>query len=158
MALNREPIFVALAARMQSVAGFVTPCSRIFKTFEDVAAEQQPAMFLLVGNEEASGDPRQPTKWKLHARLVVYNRHDATPGVAPATAQNALLTAIEASLEMQPAEAAQLGPFANDGQQPHTTLGGLVNSCRIFGTVEKDEGMFQEQGIMEIPIELTTTA
>lgn len=158
MALNREVIFNALNARLAAVAGMAGPCSRQFLVFEDVPAETQPAIFLLTGTETASGDRCQPTIWTLHPKLIVYTRHDADPATAGSSIQHTILQAIEAAMEMQPAELAQLGPFVNDGQQPHTTLGGLVSSCRIFGQVVKDEGLFQQQGIMEIPLEIITTA
>ena len=61
-------------------------------------------------------------------------------------------------MEMTPGEAMAAGIFLGDGDAPHTTLGGLVSSCRIFGTVVKDEGLFQNQGIVEIPLEIITTA
>lgn len=158
MALNREAIFVALNARLSAVAGFAGPCSRLWSGYSDTPPETQPALFLAAGDETASGDRRQPTVWTLHPKLVLYTRHDADPMAAPSTLQNTLITAIEAALELTAGEAAQLGPFANDGQAPHTTLGGLVSSCRIFGTVVKDEGLFQTQGIVEVPLEIVTTA
>jgi hypothetical protein len=158
MAVNREAIFNALQDRLQNVAGIVTPCSRTWQSYADTPPEQQPAMFLATGNEKASGDRHQPTTWTLFPRLIVYNRHDADPSAIPSAIQHTILQAVEAALEMTPGEAAQNGPFANDGQQPHTTLGGLVASCRIFGTVQKDEGLFQAQGILEIPLEIITTA
>jgi hypothetical protein len=158
MALNREAIFVALNARLAAVAGFAAPCSRIWSGYSDTPPETQPALFLAAGDEQAGGDRRQPTMWTLHPKLILYTRHDADPMAAPSTLQNTLITALEAALELTAAEAAQMGPFANDGQAPHTTLGGLVSSCRIFGTVVKDEGLFQTQGIVEIPLEIVTTA
>jgi hypothetical protein len=158
MALNREAIFVALNARLAAVAGFAGPCSRQWVSYADTPPEMQPALFLATGDEQAGGDRRQPTVWTLRPKLVLYTRHDADPTAAPSTLQNQLITALEAAMEMTPGEAAQLGPFANDGQAPHTTLGGLVSSCRIFGTIVKDEGLFQTQGIAEIPLEIVTTA
>jgi hypothetical protein len=158
MALNREAIFVALNARLSTVAGFTTGCSRLWSGYADTPPETQPALFLAAGDETASGDRRQPTVWTLRPKLVIYTRNDADPMAAPSTLQNTLITALEAALELTAGEAAQMGPFANDGQAPHTTLGGLVSSCRIFGTVVKDEGLFQTQGIVEVPLEIVTTA
>jgi hypothetical protein len=158
MALDREAIFNALNDRLQNVAGIVSPCSRQWASYADTPPEMQPALFLATGNEEARGDRRQPTVWTLSPRLIVYTRHDADPAAIPSAIQHQLLQSIEAAFEQTTAEAALNGPFANDGQAPHTTLGGLVSSCRICGTVVKDEGLFQQQGIMEIPIEIVVTA
>jgi hypothetical protein len=158
MALNREAIFVALNTRLAAVAGFAAPCSRLWASYADTPPEMQPALFLAAGDEQASGDRRQPTAWTLRPKLVLYTRNDADPMAAPSTLQNQLITAIEAALELTPGEAMGGGIFASDGDAPHTTLGGLVSSCRIFGTMVKDEGLFQTQGIVEIPLEIITTA
>jgi hypothetical protein len=158
VALNREAIFSALQDRLANVDGIITPCSRKWASYDDTPPELQPALFLATGNEEAQGDRRQPTRWVLSPRLIVYTRHDADPDAVPSEVQHKILEAVEAALEVSAAEAAQAGPFVNAGQDPHTTLGGLVASCRIFGRVVKDEGLFQQQGIMEIPLEIITTA
>ncbi len=158
MALDREAIFEAIKNRLQNVPGIVSPCSRKWASYADTPPELQPALFLATGNEDAKGDRRQPTVWYLHPRVIVYTRHDADPDATPSTIQHQLLKAIEAAFELTTAEAAQNGPFVDAGQDPYTTLGGLVASCRIFGTVVKDEGLFQQQGIMEIPLEVIATA
>ena len=158
MALNREAIFVSLNARLASVAGMAGPCSRKWASYSDTPPETQPALFLAAGDEQAGGDRRQPTTWTLRPKLILYTRNDADPEAAPSTQQNLLITAIEAKLELTPGEAMGGGIFTADSDAPHTTLGGLVSSCRIFGTVVKDEGLFQTQGIVEIPLEIITTA
>jgi hypothetical protein len=152
VALDRESIYEALCTRLQTLTGLTTPCSRNWRHWADVPAEQQPALFILAGNELASGNPKLPTVWKMVPKLFLYTTHGAEDAAPRGTTQNQLLTAIEQALELQPAETT---PFADS---EHTSLGGLVQYCRIEGTVEKDEGLFGSQEITEIPLEILTTA
>lgn len=158
MALDREPIYVALLARLQGIAGLKV-VSRTWRHWTDVDPADQPALFLAHGNEQAQFRRDQPTIWTLRPTLHLYLRHDADPDVPPGTAINAMMKKIEAALERTAAEsAAALGPFQDaDAQGLTTTLNGLVAYCAISGQVETDEGILQNQGVAIIPLEIVTT-
>jgi hypothetical protein len=161
MALDREPIFQALFAKLQAIPGVVT-CSRTWKHWDDVRPEEQPAIFLAPGNEECSPQRNSPTMWRLLPTVHIYFRRDGDPAAAPSIALHGLLMSVEAALERTAAERAQIGAMFLDtdvdapGQA--TTLNGLVGHCWINGTVETDEGLLQNQGVAIVPLEIVTTS
>lgn len=140
--INRETIFAALFALASNAANFNTT-SRKLKDFSDVSPADQPALFQTQGKEIATAGYRLPTKWMLHASLYVY-AHQNSLDTLPSTALNNLIGAIELAL----------APDAM-GEQ---TLGGLVTSCRIVGTIETDEGVLGDQAVAIIPIEIMANA
>ena len=156
MAVDTEAIMTALASRLSSIPGVVT-FNRKWRSWEGLSAAEQPALFMTNGNQIAKAQRSMPTVWTLLPTLYLYTRHDADPAATGATVQNQLLKAVVAALQRTPGEVAQAGPFVNDGQDPHTTLGGLVSACYINGTIETDEGLLQNQGVAIIPIEIVTT-
>lgn len=155
MAVDREAIMAALFTRLQGVAGIVTS-SRAYRPWDQVAAEEQPALFLVNGNQNAKAQRKLPTVWTLMPTIHLYVRHDADPTAAPGTALNQMLQAVAAAFERTPSEKAA-AQFISDPDDPHTTLDGLVSACYINGTIETDEGMFQNQGVAIIPLEIVTT-
>lgn len=156
MAVDREAIMAALFTRLQSVAGIQTS-SRVFRPWDQVSPAEQPALFLVTGNQTAKPQRKLPTVWTLQPTIYLYVRHDADPTAAPGTALNQMIQAVAAALERTPTEAHTSTAFADDPQDPHTTLGGLVNACYISGTIETDEGLMQNQGVAIIPLEIVTT-
>lgn len=139
MSIQREPIFAALAARLGTLPGVVT-FSRRLRHWNDVAAVEQPAVFLAQGAQNATTDTGLPTIWTLSADLYVYVRTDG--GQDPGPILNQVLDAIDAALAPD-----------NDvaGRQ---TLGGLVHYCRIEGAIETDEGTLGDQAVAIIPISI----
>jgi len=161
MAAQREAIFAALFARLQARVTGVKVFSRKLTSFDDVAAADQPAVFLVKGNEDPTPKQGFLPLWKLHADIVVFCRNDASPDAPPSVQLNDLLTDIEAALERQPSEGPIAdAPFPNTpgGSSFGTSLGGLCSHCWIAGTVEVGEGAIGDQAIAIIPIEILTTA
>jgi hypothetical protein len=136
--IDREAIYVALFNLIASNPSFVTT-SRILKHWDDVPAGQQPALFMAQGQQDATTERGKPTIWKLDAKLYVYVRTDGAQ--VPSTVLNPLLDAIEAALQGNAAENTQ-------------TLGGLVDYCRIEGTIETDEGTLGNQAVAIIPVSI----
>ncbi len=165
MALNRERIFTALFARLASVTDWKFS-SRINMGQAEAFAVQQPALFLLKGNEAQVQEERNvglPMLWKLTALVTILCRNE-DPNAAPSIQLNQLIQAVEAALELQPGEkrvAGAVGPAVRPGQQ-YTTLGGLVSLCTISGDIIVFEGMadgtVSSQAGAHIPIELLASS
>lgn len=156
MAVDREAIMAALFTRLQGVAGIVT-ADRRFRSWDQVSESEQPALFLVTGNQTAKPQRKMPTVWTLQPVIYLYVRHDADPAAAPGTILNQMIQAVAAALERTPCEARNGTAFPDDPEDPYTTLGGLVNACFINGTIETDEGLMQNQGVAIIPLEIVTT-
>ena len=156
MAVNREALFSALYARLQSIAGF-NYSSRTFESWDDTSPPERPAFFLVKGAETSVVRFRLPPQWTLEARMVIYCSNDGTHQTPPSTQINNLLQSIEAQLRLQQGEVAQTqGPVqyatAVQGYTWWTTLGGLCHQCAIEGTVEVFEGVIANTAVAIVPI------
>jgi len=143
--MNREPIYEALFAVITGAASFAT-ASRRLRHWSAVAAAEQPALFQVQKRESAKQAEGAPTVWRAELDLYVYCQA-ADDVIAPTSALNPLLDAIEAALA--PAGADQLA-----GVQ---TLGGLVKHCWINGPIETDEGALGGQAVAIVPVEILVT-
>ena len=161
MALDREARFVALFERLKTVTNWKST-SRINLGWDEFLALEQPAMILVKTDEKQVQQQQNiglPFLWDLGAMVVIYCRNTA-PNVPPSTQLNALIRAVEASLELQIGEKAgpgAVGPAVLPGQL-YTTLGGLVSRCMIVGEVRTwegtAEGTVNSQAVAWIPIEM----
>lgn len=147
--MNREPIFQALFALTNNLT-WGTPTPRTFvtrsrrvKLFSDVPTEQQPALYQAEHDEVTSQVSNMPYKWVLKAEWVIYQATGFDPNAVPAIENNLILDAIQAALA--PA-------IADPGYPKRNTLGGLVHHCYIDGSVFKDPGDIDNQGMMVVPI------
>lgn len=140
--MNREAIYGSLFALLAGAGGFVT-ASRRLRHWSDVAAPEQPALFMVQKHETATRRPGLPPRWTLAVDLFVYAR--APDDVSPAgPVINPLLDAIEAAL----------APLGQDAARNAQTLGGLAYQAWIAGQVETDEGVLGGQAVAIIPIEI----
>ena len=137
--MNREPIYAALFALVQSAASFVT-VSRRLRHWSDVAAAEQPALFQIQKSETAEERRPLPVKWRLAVDLYLY-AHAPDELTPPATVLNPLLDALEAALAPDPVSHVQ-------------TLGGLVQHCWIAGRIQTDEGVLGGQSVAIVPVEV----
>lgn len=146
-----EPVFAALFALFDGLAGFVT-ISRRWRHWADVPAELQPCLFQV----EPPGQTLQ-YQWRANgapvisakAELILYCRQeDASQAISPQL--NALIAAVFAVLE--PA------PYESSGRLPlHDGNGNLVAyQARINGEVNVIEGVTtdQAQGVVYIPVDI----
>lgn len=163
MALNREAIFVALFTRLQAATtGTIRYWTRRLEGWDTVAPPEEPALCLIKAGER----PDYPSHgtgaiWLLSANILVYVRDDGSNEGQIDPRFNAIMTAIETALEMQPGEVSAIGrpafpPMA--GAPAPTTLGGLCAYCRISGDVEVYQGVISNSGFLRIPIEILATA
>jgi hypothetical protein len=163
MALDREQLFVALFARLQTaLAGTVKSFSRRWTSWDDQNPANQPALLLLKGPEHARRDHMgTPIVWTLGAEIWVWAQDDGSAEAIPSTLLNQILTAIEAALEISPAEltAASAQYIARRDPPPAgTTLGGLCIRCEIMGEVKVFEGTQGHVGVIKIPVEIEAVA
>ena len=140
--INREAIYQALFDLVKNLPGFATT-SRRARLAQDVAPEEQPALFM----EEGPGETVQyqaqglPAEHLLFVDLGFYARLPEDKSIAPGSILNPLIDALQAALAPDPDEEEQ-------------TLGGLVTYCRINGKIEKNEGLLDGQAGVVIPVEI----
>ena len=141
--MTREPIYAALFALLAGAAGFAT-ASRRLRHWSDVAAAEQPALFMAQKSETAEQKRGLPTKWTCDIDAYLYCRapDELTP---PTAVLNPLLDAIEAALA--PAS-------GGDAAANVQTLGGLAFQAWINGKIETDEGTLGGQSVAIVPIRI----
>jgi len=138
--MTREPIYAALFGLLASAAPFAT-ASRRLRHWSDVAAVEQPALFMAQKSETAEQRPGLPAKWLCDVELYIYCHAPDERG-APAGILNPLLDAVEAAL-------------APDTVTNIQTLGGLAYQACISGKIETDEGTLGGQSVAIVPIRIT---
>lgn len=141
--MNREPIYAALFGILQGAAGFAS-ASRRLRHWSDVAAAEQPALFMAQKSETAEHRRGLPPKWICDVDVYLYCRapDDLT---APTSILNPILDAIEAALA--PLTGRDLAANAQ-------SLGGLVYEASINGKIETDEGTLGGQAVAIVPIRI----
>lgn len=150
--MDREAIFAALFALTSGVTWTVGSTSRGFKTrtrrialFSDVPSTQQPWLGQAEHDEVTGQQSNLPYKWILQASWIIYQDTGKDPKAIPAQENNRILGALQAALAPRPAD---------PGFPKRNTLGGLVHHCYVDGTVFKDPGDIDNQGMMVIPIKM----
>jgi len=138
--MTREPIMVALFAKLSAIPGVITS-SRVLETIASVSPAEQPALFLAPRSQVAMRVRGLPTRWVIDVAVYVYTNRGNDLTVVPDTAMNTILDAIEAALEPAPGVEVQ-------------TLGGLCDQVLIEGVVETDEGALGDQAIAIVPVRI----
>lgn len=138
---SRETIWAAVYALFQAnlpapIGPFIT-VSRRLAHWADVDKMAQPYFCMAQGRDEYVTETGQPTRYRMTCDLYVYCRTDGDPDPGPIL--NPLIDAVEAAIAPNPVEGKQ-------------TLGGLVEWCRIEGTIETDEGTLGAQSVAIIPL------
>ncbi|MDO5686755.1 MAG: hypothetical protein Q4G42_05155 [Neisseria sp.] len=111
--------------------------SRRLLHWNDVAKQDQPALFMAQGNQTAVTNIA--TKWLLRADVYIYVQNEEIP----ATQLNPLLDAVcNAINEVHPVTGRAALPIEG------------VEYCRVTGTIETDEGTLGSQAVAVIPIEI----
>lgn len=156
MALDREALHAALYARLTNATTFET-MGREFKSWDDVPAGAQPAIFVVLGNQAPQPRLRGlPPVWEVNATVFVYCRNDAFPDQPSGMLLNDIVFQIDRALERTANEGGG-GAFPDAGNQYETTLGGLCSHCWISGEVVTDEGRLSPQCVAVIPIQMLAT-
>lgn len=144
--MTREPIYAAIFAFWSALTVGGSPAfklaTRKLKTWEDVEAEDQPALLQLQKRETVTKPRGLPAKWTLSIDLYLYVHTGAIqdPNIVPSQLLNPLMDAVEAALAI------------DDKSNDACTLGGLVSHCFIDGAVEIFEGNLGDQAACIIPL------
>ena len=141
---RREAIAAALYAMCDAAAAKVVSLktsSRRLRSFDAVDGAQMPALFMTQLPETQERDTiGQPAKRTLHYEFWIYTCDAQADSVIPAQQLNNIVDAVEAALSPSPLTGAQ-------------TLGGLVLSCRIDGSIEYYENVTSDgKSIAAIPV------
>ena len=113
------------------------------RLWSKVPANQQPYLGLYRPAED--GEQSQAfglTKWTLYYSVLIYARRDSTPDVV-GQSFGYLLDDLQDAIDV-----AMQGPRPGENQ----TLGGLVTQAWIAGRADRDEGVIDQQGKIEIPV------
>lgn len=137
--IEREPIYVALFNKLSTIPGLVTK-SRKLLHWNDVAAEQQPALFQAQKAETHTTRTGTPAKVLLELDIYVYVR--TSGDASPSTKLNAVLDGIMLALAPNPI----------NGRCTLDVPG--VEWVRVEGRVETDEGTLGDQAVAIVPINI----
>lgn len=139
--MTREPIYAALFALVSGAPGLITT-SRKLQHWGDVPAVNRPALFQAQKSETAmERGGNMPVTWRLDVDLYVYV---STQGAdSPGEVLNPIVDWITAVLDWRPIGAPQ-------------TLGGLVLSARVEGTIATDGGVLGDDAVAIVPVRLFT--
>lgn len=152
--MNEELIFYTLAQRMEDVrwtrAGdapnarrFVTMSRRVVLFGECPA---QPACYQAEHGDVVAQVTGMPYKTILEAKWIIYQNITKDPKALGAVENNLIIQGCYASLAPRPTD-----PGFSDQRN---TLDGLVHHCFISGSLFKDPGDLDGQGMMVIPIKV----
>jgi hypothetical protein len=150
VSLDREPIAVALAARIQARCPSLKIVTRRYRPLEQVDVSERPFAAVVVGAQAGTVRRGAPNLWKLQLPVYLYVHVDESDQTGAASTQlMALVKEIEDALERAPTEA----PF--DMSELYATNLGLANvfSCRLV-SVETDEGLLQPDGLAVLTVEV----
>jgi hypothetical protein len=112
--------------------------SNRLRLFADVAADQQPAAFLVTHREEDEYRGLGLLRRRLYLQVWCYSRSDSSPGTPDL---DTMMTAFESVFCV-----------ADNIGQNLNTLGGLVYWIRIEGKVFKDPGDIDNQTLLIVPL------
>jgi hypothetical protein len=146
---TREQIMVALQTLVTGAYSWATPPRRRLKLWGDVPLAERPCCFIFEGGRDSyNWTSLNESKNEINVELIVYiNAKD--PNVIGATLVNNILDAIDTAVTPEGGF-----PGAPGGAN---TLGGLAQSCRIYGEVFKDPGDLDGDGFLQIPIKIITS-
>lgn len=145
---TRVEIAEALFARLNTAANFLTRQNGRLPTPSEVPGVQQPALYLGMPDETVTYVGRGLRRSTLTYMAAVFGKGGGANGDSAGLAIADLIDRIEAVLQPRPAE---------DGDDPHCTLNGLVAWARIEGDIVSNEySTGESQGLAFIPITVLT--
>lgn len=152
MAFDRAAIYAQLLTQIQakinttSTPALAQPVSRRARDLSQIGPDEQPACFLVAGDEEIQQEKGSAPKRAMHAHVLIYVRTD-DPAQSPADILFPLIKLVEQSLAWQ----------VGDGQTylygSLTTLQGLVQHCRLI-SVEINAGIPSGEGTALLTLDI----
>lgn len=154
--IDEEEIYQALFDRVSEVRWqrpgepegsrrFITMSRRV-RMFSEVSANAQPACFQAEHTSTEDKITGMPYKITLMATWIIYQSVGKDPKSIPSTENNYILKGVRKALEPRPTDIGFL--------DRRNTLGQLVHHCFISGTVFRDPGDLDGQGMLVVPIKL----
>jgi hypothetical protein len=136
---NGQPAFLTTARRLPQVS--------------QVGQAQQPAMYILEGEEIVRGKVRGPGRYMFKSAAVIFFRNTGGPNEVASTQMNALRDAFNYQIEQRTlaADGVTVVPLLGGRQQ---TLGGVVYDAYVDGTGLRNEGLQNNQGALSFPISI----
>lgn len=143
---TRNQVMLAILNKIQAM-DFNTPInnsvnwrtvSNRLRLWGDVAADQQPAAFLVTHREMDEYRGLGLYRRRLELGIWCYSRSDSSPG---APQLDTMMEAFEAAFNT-----------VDDPSRGSNTLGGLVYWCRIEGRTFKDPGDLDNQTLLIVPL------
>src|SRR6266852_117267 len=99
MAVQREPAYAALFARLQTAVPLAKRFERRELSFDQVTAGDQPTLIMVAGRQRPQNQQQGiPAKWIFDAEVALYARADE--GVTPDTIMLNLIDQVEKALEL----------------------------------------------------------
>lgn len=145
MTVSRKQIANALLSLVSGAYAWKNTPSRHLKLWSDVPRDQRPACFLFEGGEDpdvySGGQDINPKRTMMVNIFVYTNAND--PSLVPSDQLNDILDALDAAFAA-----------ARDPMTGRATLGGLVHACRIEGTILKDPGDIDGEGMLKVPVKI----
>jgi hypothetical protein len=128
---------MTFSSPINGASAWVTTSNRL-KLFADVAADQQPAAYLVTHREVDEYRGLGLLRRRLELGVWCYCRSDSQAG---GPLLDTMMESFEAAFNV-----------ADDPSHNTNTLGGLVYWCRIEGRVFKDPGDLDNQTLLIVPI------
>jgi hypothetical protein len=142
MLASRESVMDALLSLLALTGDFVT-IGRRNRDPETLDVDESPALFLVEHSETYERtSPSLPPKRVLNVRAVIYDDVGADETAIPSTHVNNALDNLDAALA------------PDNALTGACTLGGLVESVRIEGDVEKAPGDVTGKSLAVVPIKI----
>jgi hypothetical protein len=145
---TRKAVFTALFDLIQKIpapadAPNWKTASQLLKSWDEVNAGDQPALFLHRGPQQVEQKTFGVTRWLWKCSLWIYFRADnlKTVSTYPDQYTDAFLDSVELAFQTEPL----LGRL---------TLGGLAWHCWLDGQVFSDPGINDSQAVIVIPISI----
>lgn len=141
MAATREQVYQALYALTDGVSATFKTRGRRIKLPENVASEQQPALFQVQTGEVFEPLSGTPPLRRMGVAWVIYTNVGEDANAVPSTEINPILDTLEALLKPAPGK-------------DKVTLAGIVAYARFTGNVEISEGVLGQQAVSIMHVEI----
>ncbi len=119
---------------------------RRVKLFSDVDSLQKPFVCQAEHGETIAQKTNMPYRRIFECSWIVYQDSGLNKSVAGAILNNKILDAVQAAFAPRPTDIGF--------RDKRNTLGGLVYHCFLEGSIFKDPGDIDDQGMMVIPIKI----
>jgi hypothetical protein len=151
--LDRESIYTRVFAYFTALTDghAVTPLFRSATrkpgTWENYSPEECPALLMRETREQARREKFRPTVWTLYIDLLIFINTGAhfDKDVVPPVVVNPLVDAVTRVFEI------------DDPQTGECTLGGIVTSAAIDGTIHKYLSNTGDEAVVVVPIRILVT-